>query len=92
MAYRAKLSGPYCEFIVRERGPSEHSDLTIELASSYDVGFVEALKAGLKHNRERCWDGDNKRWYISPSALDRAIDIAKSYFSNVFKTEGEDVV
>ena len=92
MVYRSKTSQAYCEFIIRERGPAEHSELTIEVDSSFDAGFVEALKKGLRHNLERAWDPDNKRWYISPFALDRAVDIAKSYFSNVYKTEGEDVV
>jgi len=92
MPYRFKVSGPYCEFIVRERGPAEHPDLTIEVDSTYDAGFVEALKAALRHGVHRCWDADKERWYISPSMLDRAVDIAKQYFSNVFKTDGEDVI
>lgn len=92
MPYRFKVSGPYCEFIVRERGPAGSDYLSIELDSTYDAGFVEALKRTLRHGEERTWDADNKRWYISPGSLDKAVDVAKQYFSNVFKTDGEEVI
>lgn len=92
MPYRFKAVGPYAEFIIRERGPADHENLSVEVDSTYDEQFVDLLKSNLRHKHERHWDGENKRWYIAPHKLDKAIELARECFSNVFRTEGEQVI
>lgn len=92
MSYRQKNSEPFAEFTHRDRGIAEHSDLTVELEASFNPDFNDALKSLLKHGSERAWSPDLKRWFISTSALARAIELAKHYYRLVYVVEGESIV
>jgi len=79
------------EFTVRARGPKDHPKLTVEVESSYNMLFVDALKSNLKNNSERHWDPDAVRWWITPAALDKMIQIATKHYEKVYKVEGNKV-
>lgn len=89
MPYRQKTTEPYAEFTVRERGVAAWPLLSIELDSSYLPAFVDALKAMFSHGSQRYWDGELKRWFLSPGARDQAIELAKHYYRCVYLVEGE---
>jgi len=89
--YRHKASGPYADFIIRERGVGDHPTLTVEVDSTYSQEFVEELKKQLRHGSERCWEPDLKRWFIHPSALEKACQVAGMFFTHVYVTEGEKI-
>jgi hypothetical protein len=92
MPYRFKATGPYAEFIVRQRGPGDNPDLSIELDSTYDERFVGLLKSNLRYKTERHWYSEAKRWYIAPAAFEKAVEAAKACYRNVFKTDGDQVI
>lgn len=85
--YRHKTDEPYAEFLIRERSP--FPGLTIEVESTYNEEFVGELKHQLRHSSERAWDPELKRWFISPSVLERACQIAGKHYRHVFLCEGE---
>lgn len=87
--YRHKTDEPYAEFIIRDRGISDHPSLTIEVESTYDEDFIAELKIKLRHGLERAWEPELKRWFISPLALERACAIAGKHFSHVYLIEGD---
>lgn len=89
--YRYKTSSPYAEFIVRERGIADHPNLTVEVESTYNEEFVNALKGALRHGSERAWDGDLKRWFISPAVLEKTCLIAGRFYGKVYLVEGDKI-
>lgn len=87
--YRHKTSEPYAEFIIRDRGVGNYPALNIEVESTFNEDFVNALKTELRHGSERSWDPELKRWFISPVALELACKVAGQFFRHVYLCEGD---
>lgn len=89
--YRYKTSSPYAEFIVRERGIADHPNLTVEVESTYNEEFVNALKAALRHGSERAWEPELKRWFSRRRSLNESVRSRESITATSTLVEGDKI-
>lgn len=73
-----RSSEPHADIIIRERSTDEHPALTVEVDSSYDEDFIEALKS--LPRGARAWDAANSRWRVHPNYLLNVQELVKKYF------------
>lgn len=89
MRNRRKPGDAYVDLIVRERGPGDNPELTIEIESSYSEEFKDALKSLVPWDL-RMWDEDGRVWRIHPRFLLGAQELAKKYYKHAFLVVGEE--
>lgn len=95
MAHKWKSRDDAAEFIIKEHGPKDHPQHTIELSTTYNADFcggggmsgalMRQLPAGAAY-----FDKENGRvWRLLPQWLGLAEQIALKHFKFVYRTEGD---
>lgn len=86
-SYR-KPGDAYVEIYLRDRGPADHPDLTIEIQSSFNEEFKDSLKT--IPYAKRHWDGEV--WRVHPDYQATVEALAKKYYRSAHRIHGEETL